>query len=528
MVRVWRRLLSNRFPFIAAEPYGPLASVPRQYTTMTRSYADAIASLNTLQSNFAIVDAIRKSGKKMNEQAIPEMIEWCQRIGYEPSEFKKLNAIHIAGTKGKGSTAAFTSSILTQYLGRSSEKHQGKPLAKVGLYTSPHLRLVRERIQINGEPLSEEYFTRYFFETWDRLEAAAEREGSDPKSPTAKPVYFRFLTLMAFHTYMSEGVDTAILECGIGGAYDSTNVLQDPSVTGITNLGIDHVAVLGGTLPEIAWHKAGIMKTGVKCFTTTSQKPEAKEVLEKAANEKNCELVYVDVAPKIQSGEVRLGLEADFQKINASVAIALADEWLTRHGYTPDQALTDQGLQKTRWAGRCETRKEHGVTWCIDGGHTLDSIEAAGRWFASVLNAEHKTSKSRFLIFNQQTRDAGALARALHNTLAAGLNEDRPFTSAIFCTNTTYRDTGFKPDLVSINTNSADVEELTVQKQLARTWAQIDPSTTVEVVKTIEEAVELVRGRAKAGDEEVTALVTGSLHLVGGFLEVLEGTKSDV
>ena len=194
----------------------------------------------------------------------------------QSSDFDRLNAIHIAGTKGKGSTSAFVSSILSKFIGTTSE-NSGPALSKVGLYTSPHLRFVRERIQINGEPLSEEQFAAYFFETWDRLERAAVDRGEDPTAPGAKPVYFRFLTLMAFHTYMSEGVDAAVIECGIGGAYDSTNVIQQPAVTGITSLGIDHVGVLGNTLPEIAWHKAGIIKKGSRCILRAASFPKQRQ-----------------------------------------------------------------------------------------------------------------------------------------------------------------------------------------------------------------------------------------------------------
>jgi folylpolyglutamate synthase len=128
------------------------------------------------------------------------------------------------------------------------------------------------------------------------------------------------------------------------------------------------------------------------------------------------------------------------------------------------------------------------------------------------------------LIFNQQTRNADALAKVLHDTLSAAVGDEKPFTHAIFCTNTTFKETGFRPDLISINTSSSDVQELRVQNVLAATWTEIDASTHVQVVRTIEEAVVAVRAIAKSrsGGEDVTALVTGSLHLVGGFLEVLE------
>ena len=199
----------------------------------------------------------------------------------QPSDFDRLKPIHIAGTKGKGSTSAFVSAILSQY------RPSARP-SKIGLYTSPHLRFVRERIQLNNQPISEEKFARYFFDVWDRLEAAAKSAETPTDAPT-KPVYFRYLTLMALHAYLEEGVDTAVVECGIGGEYDSTNILARPSVTAVTSLGIDHVAMLGSTLPEIAWHKAGIFKENVPAFTVPQPK-SALAVLHARADERRAPL----------------------------------------------------------------------------------------------------------------------------------------------------------------------------------------------------------------------------------------------
>ncbi len=171
-----------------------------------------------------------------------------------------------------------TSSILSKY-----RLNYGKA-PRIGLYTSPHLMAVRERIQIDGESLPEEDFARYFWEVWDKLEA----------EDTSKPVYFRFLTLLAFHTFMEECVDVVVLEVGVGGEYDSTNIIEKPVVTGITSLGIDHVAVLGNAIGEIAWHKAGIFKEGVPALTV-SQLPEAMTVLERRAKERNTVLRIISL-----------------------------------------------------------------------------------------------------------------------------------------------------------------------------------------------------------------------------------------
>jgi len=467
----------------------------------------------------------------------------------KPSDFNRLNAIHIAGTKGKGSTSAFISSILTQY-----------PRRKIGLYTSPHLRFVRERICINNVPLSEAKFASYFAEIWDALEASAERLGL-PHSPCEKPVYFRYLTLMAFHVFLQEGVDAAVIECGIGGEYDSTNVLERPTVAGVTSLGVDHVAMLGGTVEEIAWHKAGVFKEAVSAFTV--EQPEgALRVLRERAGEKGVELRVVRRDPRVE--KVKLGLAADFQKVNASLAVAVAAEHLRVMGVADVRAEDElpeefvKGLEEVKWGGRCETRIQGSVGWCLDGGHTLESIVVAGEWFADCVLGTGATSpplstftpskSPRILIFNQQTRAGLPLLRDLHSLLTQKLNDPHPFTHVIFCSNVTFS-SGYRPDLVSMNVEAKDVEELSVQKESARGWREIDgggqgcvngEGSEVFVVRTIENALakardiagEWVGGAGESaetgGEGIVKVLVTGSLHLVGGALEVLEaGEKGE-
>lgn len=450
---------------------------------------------------------------------------------FQPSDFDTLNPVHIAGTKGKGSTSAFVSSILAQYLPTKRSIHAERLPSSVGLYTSPHLRFVRERIKVNNQPISEELFAECFWELWDRLESnkpapAALNDGS-PRSETGKPVYFHYLTLMALHCYMKQKVGTAVIECGIGGEYDTTNIFTKPSVTGVSSLGIDHQSLLGDTIESIAWHKAGIFKPDVPAFTV-AQPAGAMEVLQQRAKDVGTELV--EVPPYRALDKIQLGLQGDFQRLNASLAIAISAAHLQRLGYTGVPATVGQesdlppefvtGLENARLGGRCDKRSDaklDNLTWYLDGGHTLESIEMAGKWFA----ASASSTSLKVLVFNQQTRDASALAERLHSTLATALTNGKPFRHAVFCTNTTYKDAGYMADLVSINTNKDDVGSLRVQRELAETWSRIDTSADVSVLATIEEAVAAARAVAADG-RAVEVLVTGSLHLVGGCIEVLE------
>lgn len=345
---------------------------------------------------------------------------------------------------------------------------------------------------------------------------------------------------MAFHTFLSEGVDAAIIECGIGGEYDTTNIIVNPAIAGITSLGIDHVAMLGNTIDEIAWHKAGIIKRGTTTYTTP-QPEAAMKVLGERAQEREAELHVAAGHPELTPQRVQLGLSGDFQFKNAELAVAVSSTFLNKLGFpdvpsylegSPLSERFRQGLENVQLGGRCEIKNEKNVSWHIDGGHTLESIEATARWFSSHpytrMQKAGEAGKPCVLIFNQQTRDSLALAKALHRTLIAG---DCSFTHAIFCTNITYREAGYRPDLVSINTDINEVENLKVQNGLAEAWRDLSPSCHVEVKATIEEAVESVRNLASAqpagdssDDAPLSVLVTGSLHLVGGLLEVVDST----
>uniref|UniRef100_A0A8C8Z0E1 Folylpolyglutamate synthase n=1 Tax=Prolemur simus TaxID=1328070 RepID=A0A8C8Z0E1_PROSS len=211
-------------------------------------YQDAVRMLNTLQTNAGYLEQVKR--QRGDPQTQLEAMElYLARSGLQVEDLDRLNIIHVTGTKGKGSTCAFTECILRNYG------------LKTGFFSSPHLVQVRERIRINGQPISPELFTKYFWRVYHRLEETKD------SSCVSMPPYFRFLTLMAFHVFLQEKVDLAVVEVGIGGAYDCTNIIRKPVVCGVSSLGIDHTSLLGDTLEKIAWQKGGIFKQGVPAFT---------------------------------------------------------------------------------------------------------------------------------------------------------------------------------------------------------------------------------------------------------------------
>ncbi|KAF9008938.1 Mur ligase [Cyathus striatus] len=493
----------------------------------TRSYADAIEKLNSLQSNAATLDAVKASGGRLSAFAIPEMLEYLSRIGYSPEELNRLNVIHITGTKGKGSTSAFADSIIRHAM----------PQWKVGLYTSPHLVAVRERIRINGISISEEDFAQFFFEVWAKLEKNTKRE---LESTSIMPGYFRFLTLLAFHTFMKLGVDATVLEVGVGGTYDSTNIVPKPVVTGVTALGIDHISVLGRTLPEIAWQKGGIYKEGVPAFSV-EQPIEGIEVLHQRAKElKASEFTIALPTPGISS--IRLGLAGTHQQQNANLAVHLVRSFLRQRGHLQDISPLPppfiRGLENAKWPGRCQTvsdSKRSFLTWYLDGAHTTESLECCVEWFVSPgigLSSVPQSSEraTRILIFNCTSGRSGqSFLETIYNKTEKLLAAYRSFSSdtavsffdhIIFCSNVTYADGHFKGDLTAKAISLTDLTELKTQKQLAEAWLSVVPdfpANDIHVLPSIEHAVRFIDG-LKAHPAKV--LVTGSLHLVGGVIEV--------
>lgn len=492
----------------------------------TPTYADAINLLNSTQVGFKTLEQRRKDGFKLEDQnPMGQMKTWLGYIGYEPRDLNRLNVVHVAGTKGKGTTCAFTNSILDRY------RVSGRGPRKTGLYTSPHLVAVRERIRINSEPISEADFARYFFEVWRAYEAAATAAGDDP---AVKPSYFRFLTLLSLHVFLREGVDAAVYEVGVGGEHDATNIFAAPAATAITTLGIDHTITLGNTIEQIAWHKAGIMKPGCQAFTIPQHEGapgSAMAVLQKRAAERQTTLAVLqpDHFEAVLQG-VHITPDEPFQHKNAALAVQLAATVLRRldvdtgvdlrsAGTTTLPREFVDGLEKVVWRGRCETKTTGHQRWYLDGAHNHQSLDVACRWFSHEIAAE-TTDTPTVLIFNQQsTRDSIDLLRVVHKTVyEAGTR----FQKAIFCTNLTFKDHSWKVDFVNNNVDPSELENLTLQRKLADAWKELDPETEVTVAPTIEDAVDRVRSIGD-GKVDIRTLITGSFHLIGGALTVLEG-----
>ncbi|CAG8476042.1 13405_t:CDS:10 [Ambispora leptoticha] len=497
-----------------------------------RTYKNAIECLNTLQSRASILKSIEKTGPLNFSDGLSLSINNFRTICYEPKDFDKLNVIHVAGTKGKGSVCAFVESIIRNYPLKDKR-------IRTGLYTSPHLVSVRERIRMDGKQISEEKFTKYFFDCWDKIYNTTNINNI---TDDTLPNYYRFITLVAFHAFMEEQVDVAILEVGIGGEYDTTNIVKSPIVCGITSLGYDHQLLLGETISEIAWHKAGIFKKKVPAFTVEQPK-EAHEMLKQRAAEKEIPLTIVDTN---LMDNIKLGLSGRHQKQNAALAVELCRVWFqTCHNIlktggdkVPQEFLI--GLERARLSGRAQIIKiptMDRLTYYCDGAHTIESIQSCMDWFRETAfqgeynsrddaNQEDTTvpvNVKRILLFNCTGERSG-----LNLLKVITASPYIRFDYAVFCTNVVYSDNpdSKEPTLSNIS--------LTNQESFKNDWlsliAQQETNNNmiqeqrVHLFPSIEHAVNWIKEYAAHGTKNnthVQVLVSGSLHLVGGVLEVL-------
>ncbi|KAL5567603.1 hypothetical protein UlMin_024178 [Ulmus minor] len=479
----------------------------------------------------------------------------------------KMKVIHVAGTKGKGSTCTFAESIL-----RNCGFH-------TGLFTSPHLIDVRERFRLDGVDICEEKFLAYFWWCFDKLKDKATED-------IPMPTYFRFLALLAFKIFAAEQVDVAVLEVGLGGKFDATNVVQEPVVCGIASLGYDHMEILGNTLGEIAGEKAGIFKHRVPAFTVP-QPDEAMQVLEQKASQLD---VNLKVAPPLDANllnGLKLGLEGEHQYVNAGLAVALCSTWLQRTGHVgfmhtehmnslPEQFI--RGLATANLQGRAQIVPDQCIdndrpgdlVFYLDGAHSPESMEMCAKWFSVAmkedskqqilsyqpqdnsqsshelvkrhLDASARKRSTQILLFNcMSVRDPHLL---LPRLMEACANHGVHFKKALFVPNVSvYNKVGPQSSLTDSQV------DLSWQFTLQRVWENLmqankegdDKSTDVgedlkddtemcakngensAVFSSLPIAIQWLRDSVQRNQSvRFQVLVTGSLHLVGDVLRLVK------
>lgn len=328
----------------------------------------------------AYINTPRWQASRLGLERIRELLE---RLG-RPQD--RLKFVHVAGTNGKGSICAYLASIL------------GAAGYRTGMFTSPYIERFEERIRVDGTMISPDDLRDVTLAVREHAEAMAEETGDHPTE-------FELMTAVALEHFARCGCDIVVLEVGLGGRLDSTNVIDAPEACVIARIGLDHTALLGNTLAAIAGEKAGIIKEG-SAVVSWPQEPEAMAVIEHAAAEHGCELRMPDFA-QLEEGAVkwedgaspfrpfsykewtdlRTGILGSYQPQNATVALEAVDVLRGRGWRIPDEAAR-AGVARTRWPGRFEIveggSSPDGFAIVVDGGHNPQGARALADSLAEV------------------------------------------------------------------------------------------------------------------------------------------------
>ena len=401
---------------------------------------------------------------------------------------------------------------------------------------------VRERIQLNGKPIERELFAQNFFHVYNQLKSFDKNLKNDDHddangiSNKTIPFYFNFLTLMALYTFKQQACNAVILEVGIGGEFDCTNIVDKPIVVGVSSLGIDHVKLLGSTLKEIAWHKSGIFKSNVQAFTSNNQKVGALEVLLERAQERNCS---IKICPPLCDYEIevnrklKLGIKGEVQQLNASLALQISNYFLNKKQLSSNQMIGNQiyansfkldqdyldAIEECKFRGRYEQiQLKNKSKFYLDGAHTIESLAYCIDWFkAECLDEEEQKTKRQFkiLIFNcTGYRDYFQLLSSL-------LNDEFKFDLICFTTNL--------KTIEELNNTASDVfyaaEDQSNRDQFKEdVLKQLNFTGTVRHFDCLENCLKAINVKNEdnlINNLQTKVLVTGSIHLIGGVISLL-------
>lgn len=402
------------------------------------SFDEAVSALLSPLHQATTKEEIAKAAQR-RVKTVEDMRHYWRLIqGADWHKSLPSRIIHITGTKGKGSTACMCEAILRSH-GYST-----------GLFTSPHLLDIRERIRWNGRPVHANIFSKVYWRLREKLEASTA-EQTDIDCPPRLPGYFRMLTLMAVYAFCQLEVDVMILEVGMGGRYDATNFihvgssqLQQRYVCGVTLLDLDHTRILGNTLELIAWEKGGIFAVDKADKTNLTPRPTSQQGKGEDApsrfgddsfedSRKNNGMSIFFILDSNTAGTVRvfrqcahnegrggklelvdatgtslrktldgqsLGLAGEHQYGNATLAFRLCESVLDGTGRVIDMAdeSTIEALTSVVWPGRCQTENwapsrssPSSFTFHLDGAHTPQSLKSTVQWFKSKLQAQATT-----------------------------------------------------------------------------------------------------------------------------------------
>lgn len=397
--------------------------------------------------------------KFTGEKGIERTKEFLKLLG---SPQNKLKVIHIAGTSGKGSTSFMISNLLTSHGFR------------VGLHLSPHLIDVRERMMINNKMISEKQFSLYFTDVRPAIEKMK-------RSLYGPITYFEAYVGLAFYVFYKEKVDYAVMETGLGGEFDGTNIVdRSDKLSVITKIGFDHMNILGHTLQKIAHQKAMIcIERGE--LITTKQSPSAQKEIQKVVDEKNGKLILADKNKKITTG-----LLGKFQKENALLALAVFSRLSERDCFKIDTQLVKNTLENLRFKGRFDVIKKLGGISILDGAHNAQKMKA----FISSVRNLYPHKKFKVIVAFKQGKEYKKMLKYII-----------PVADTIIITH--------------IFSGSQDLLHSSIAPQEIQSELKKLKFTNVKIVTKIEDIIQIIK------KENDSCIVTGSLYLLGDIYKIL-------
>jgi len=346
-----------------------------------------------IKETLGYIHSVKWQGSKPGLERTKELLK---KLG---NPEKKLKFVHVAGTNGKGSTSAFIASVL---------KSAGY---KTGLYISPYIECFNERIQVNGE-----------FITDDDLERLTDEIKPVADKMVDSPTEFEIITAIAMKYYLNKSCDIVVLEVGMGGRLDSTNVIETPELAVITLIGYDHVKELGPTIFDIAREKAGIIKHGGDVVIYDGNQT-VEEVFDRIARERNAKLHKVNLSRitnqifSLQNikmnfdpyGEIQLPLVGTYQPNNAVLAVT-GLEVLREKGYNISDDAIKTGLASVSWPGRFEVLGQNPV-FVIDGAHNPQCMEATAASLRQHFAGDDENEKLKviFIVAVMADKDVDAM-----------------------------------------------------------------------------------------------------------------------
>lgn len=418
------------------------------------------------------------------KHTLSEVRDFLEELGNPHRAFR---AIHVAGTNGKGSVCSF----LTSSLGQAGYR--------TGTFVSPHLVNIRERFLMDGKMVSEDSFEKSFEEVLKAVHQMEEKGYSHPS-------FFEFLFYMAMVLFRRESVDIAVIETGLGGRRDTTNVLEHPCACVITSISMDHTAYLGDTLEKIAGEKAGIIKEKVPVIFDASL-PETASVMEQTAKKQQAEGYpvtakdipvqktgngYLTAEALLRTGEalsLTIPFEAKYQAVNAMLTVRTLEVLREKRVLSITNEEISEGIRRTRWAGRMEQAAE-GVY--LDGAHNPGGIAA---FLQAAKEIRKRRNKKAFLLF------------------AAVSDKDYDSMAEMLCKEMDWAEIG----VVHMENERGLTQECL--SALFKTYA----SCEVSVFAHTKDALEQMRKKAK----NELLFCAGSLYLIGELKAALEGGKEN-